>query len=44
MVQIMNVLLDYDPLIVFQKIHRSILQTEFLRGSTISYASKNIES
>lgn len=42
MLEIMTVLLDYDALIVYDKIHRSILDTRIIRGCTISYAKKNI--
>lgn len=34
--------MGYDPIIVQEKVHRSILEAELIRGCTISYANKNI--
>ena len=42
MMDMLTVLLDYDALIVYEKINRAILESSIIRGCTISYASKNI--
>jgi hypothetical protein len=42
MVEMLTVLLDYDALIVYEKINRAILESTIQRGCIISYASKNI--
>jgi len=34
--------MGHDPLIVGEKVHKSILESELIRGCTISYANKNI--
>lgn len=36
--EVMTVLMDYDALVVYDKIHRAILETKIIRGCTISYA------
>ena len=43
MLEILTVLMDYDVLVVYEKIHRGILEASVIReGCIISYASKNI--
>ena len=43
MLEMMTVLMDYDVLVVYEKIHRAILESNLVRGGCIiSYASKNI--
>ena len=38
MLEMMTVLLDYDALIVYEKINRAILESTIVRGCIISYA------
>jgi hypothetical protein len=43
MLEMMTVLMDYDAIIVYEKINRAILESTIVRGGCIiSYASKNI--
>ena len=42
MIEVMTVLMEYDARVVYDKIHRSLLDSRIIRGCTISYAEKNV--